>query len=122
MGRVLTGLILLIGVVFLVRGFLRDVEEHRTPPTQYIIRDDSRVDDSQTQITVTNMNDFDWENPVFVIKGRYRYKHSGTLHPQDKIHIPFKKFKTEEGTPFSKDQMANFELDIRVGNMARARK
>ena len=122
MGRVLTGIVLLLGIVFLFRGFLSDIKKHQKPPTQYIIRDDSRLDEAMTQITITNMNDFDWENPTFEIKGRYRYPHQGTIPPQGKINIPFDKFKTDEGNQFSKDQMVNFELDIRTETMARARK
>ncbi len=122
MGRVLTGIVLLLGVVFLVKGFVSDVKKHQKPPTQYIIRDDSRIDQDSSQITITNTNDFNWENPTFHIKEKFRYPHQGSIPPQGKINIPFDKFKTDEGEFFSKDNMENFELDIRTETMARARK
>jgi len=121
MGRVITGLILLLGVFFLVRGFLSDVKENQRPPTQYIIRHDSRIAESGDEIAIVNKNDFSWTDPTFVVKERYRYQHSGSLGPNDRISIPFGEFKTEEGNAFSKDNMLHFELDIRTATMAMER-
>lgn len=121
MGRVVTGLVLIIGVLFLARGFLSDIKKHQKPPTQYIIRDDTRIDDSQDSINVVNKNDFAWNNPSFVIKERYNYNHQGVFPPEGRLSIPFDRFKTSEGVSFTKDDMAYFEFDIRTATMARAR-
>lgn len=121
MGRVVVGLILILGVVFLVRGFLSDVKKHQKPPTQYIVRDDSRVDADKSQMTIKNMNDFVWNNPTFVIKERYKHPHQGAIRPQSAVVVPFDQFKDAEGKSFSKDEMVNFEFDIRTATMARSR-
>ncbi|MCA9448554.1 MAG: hypothetical protein KC931_15635, partial [Candidatus Omnitrophica bacterium] len=119
MGRIITGLILILGIVFLVRGFMSDVKRHEKPPTQYIIRDDSRVGESGSEMVVINKNNFSWTDPTFVIKERYRYHYQGSLPPDAKITVPFGKFTTDEGNAFTKDNMLNFEFDIRTATMAR---
>jgi hypothetical protein len=116
-GRILAGLLLIVGILFLAKDFWTEVEENRPPPTQYILFHDARVNDAKNGLTITNKNDFVWPKPIFTINGAYQNFYPENMNPGETKEFPYSDFKDDQGQSFPPSfQFHNF--DIRTATMA----
>lgn len=118
MNRFIPGLVILVGLFFVIRSFVIDVKESTPAPTKYIIRADSRVTPDGTGMTITNTSGFGWPDPVFTLNGAYRIKHSGPIKGGQALTLPFRDFKNSEGVSFPGPQHITGPIDIRTATMA----
>ena len=121
MGRFLTGLVLIVGLAFLLRGFVKDVKQHQPPPTEYILHHDTRVNADQSGITVSNQNGFTWPKPTFSISRSYYFDYPGDIRAGQSVNLPFANFHNDQGEAFP--GVAQFsDFDIRTATMAMAKR
>jgi len=120
-GKFFVGLVFIIGVVILVKGFVKDVKENTPKPIQYIMYFDARINDAKTGMKVTNQNDFPWPDPVFFINRTYKLKYNGPIGPGQVVDLGFADFKNETGASFPGVQQFH-DFDVETATMAYARR
>jgi hypothetical protein len=120
-GRLIAGVVLIVGLVVLGKGFVRETKEGMTPPTQYILHFRADVNEAKNGVVVVNENGFAWPDPVFSISNRYHLRFSGNIGPGATAKLPFSDFTNDAGQAFT--DLAQFsDFDIRTATMAHAKK
>lgn len=120
--RFFLGIVFLVGVVAIAKGFWKDVKESTPPPREYKIFADMRVADDKAGMQIKNGNDFSWTKPVFIVNGVYRHTHPGSLKPGQTAIVPFDQFQTAEGAKFpGVEQFHDFDIATATMSLARRR-
>lgn len=117
LGRLLCGVVLIVGLYFIGKNFWTGVQESTPPPTLYILTHDTRVNAAGNGLVVTNKDHFPWPKPIFTINGAYQYFYPGNLAPGETRDLPYSKFKDDQELAFPPTfEFHNF--DIRTATMA----
>ena len=121
MSRFLAGLVLIVGLVFIVKAFVDHVRETTPPPTQYIMHAESRITPDGKGIAVTNLDPFPWPQAEFTINGKFRLQIQDSFPAKGTRTLTLSEFKDSSGAIFPGAQ-AFSGFDIETATMAWDRK